>query len=59
MKTIDKGVHLYSFITYKYDKYGNLIEARDASGNILLRQEFGISCLKKELSLATIQVKNN
>ena len=42
LKTIDKGVHLYSFITYKYDKYGNLIEKRDKYGKIVLKQEFGI-----------------
>ena len=42
LKTIDKGVHLYGFITYKYDKYGNLIEKRNNYGDIVLKQEFGI-----------------
>jgi len=42
LKTMARGVHLTDFITYKYDKYGNLIEKKDNYGNIVLKQDFEI-----------------
>ena len=42
LKTINRGVHLASWIIYKYDEYGNLIEKRDNDGRILLKEEFRI-----------------